>query len=345
MRIVIDAYGGDNGPRSIIEGLSLALAQWDDFDAVLTGDETELLSLLTEYSIPSGGRISVFHAPDVISCDEQPTLAVKRKKNSSLVAALNMMAEKKADCLISAGSTGALLTGATLIVRRIPGVKRPALAPIMPSGGKPFLLLDCGANADCKPEYLQQFAIMGSAYMEGVMGIASPKVALISNGTEDTKGNELTKEAHALIAKTGVNFAGNCEARDIFNGDIDVFVTDGFTGNIVLKEAEGFAIVLFKILKRELTSSFVPKLGALLAKPAFKKVKKQMDYTEYGGAPLLGINGGIIKAHGSSDANAVFSAIRQARLYVHGGVTEKIAESIARAEAEASASEAQKSND
>lgn len=333
MKLVIDAYGGDNAPRAIIEGLALALNEWDDFEVVLTGDETELIKELAAVGVNAGGRISVFHAPEVISCDEQPTVAIKRKKDSSLVAALNIMAEKKADCLISTGSTGAILTGATLIVRRIPGVKRPALAPIMPSGGKPFLLLDCGANADCKPEYLRQFAIMGSAYMRGVMGIESPTVALVSNGTEEAKGNELTKEAHELLKHTGVNFAGNCEARDIFNGDIDVFVTDGFTGNVILKEAEGFAAVLFRILKRELTSSLIPKLGAALAKPAFKKVKKVMDYTEYGGAPLLGINGGIIKAHGSSDANAVFSAIRQARLYVSGGVTEKIAAGIAEADA------------
>ena len=334
MKLVIDAFGGDNSPGAVIEGVSRALAEWDDFDAILTGREENIRSELVKYGISDNNRISVVDAPEVITCDEQPTAAIKKKKNSSLVAAMNIMARKEADCLISAGSTGAILTGATLIVRRIPGVKRPALAPVVPTVGKPVLLLDVGANADCKPEYLQQFAIMGAAYMEGVMGVASPAVGLINNGEEETKGSELAKAAHALLKETDVNFTGNCEAREIFSGNYDVLVTDGFTGNIILKEVEGFASALFKILKRELMSSFVTKLGAGLAKPAFKRVKTLMDYSEYGGAPLLGINGGVIKAHGSSDAKAFVNAIRQARLYVSGGVTEKIAERVAKESAE-----------
>ena len=329
MKLVIDAFGGDNSPGAVIDGVSRSLAEWDDFDVILTGREDAIRSELVKFGISDNNRISVVDAPEVITCDEQPTAAIKKKKNSSLVAAMNIMAAKEADCLISAGSTGAILTGATLIVRRIPGVKRPALAPVIPTVGKPVLLLDVGANADCKPEYLQQFAIMGAAYMEGVMGVASPAVGLINNGEEETKGSELAKAAHALLKETDVNFTGNCEAREIFSGNYDVLVTDGFTGNIILKEVEGFASALFKILKRELMSSFVTKLGAGLAKPAFKRVKTLMDYSEYGGAPLLGINGGIIKAHGSSDAKAFVNAIRQARLYVNGGVTEKIAKRVA----------------
>lgn len=328
MKLVIDAFGGDNAPSAVIEGLSEALDTWDDFDVILTGKESVILSELARFGKEKDARITVLDAPEVIGCDEQPTIAVKRKKDSSLVRAMDVMARGEADCLISAGSTGAVLTGATLIVRRIPGVKRPALAPVMPTVGKPVLLLDCGANSDCRPEYLQQFAIMGSAYMEGVMGVEDPSVGLINNGEEEAKGSELTKAAHALLKETGVNFKGNCEGREIFSGEYDVLVTDGFTGNIVLKEVEGFASALFSILKRELTSSFVTKLGAGLAKPAFKRVKKLMDYSEYGGAPLLGINGGIIKAHGSSDKKAFVNAIRQARLYVNGKVTEKIAERI-----------------
>ena len=329
MKLVIDAFGGDNAPEAVIEGVCRAMREWGDFDVILTGNEEKIREELEKREYADLKRIEIVHAPEVITCDEQPTVAVKRKKNSSIVVAMNVMAEKRADCLISAGSTGAVLTGATLIVRRIPGVKRPALAPMIPTVGKPVLLLDSGANSDCKPEYLQQFAVMGSAYMEGVMGVSSPAVGLINNGEEDAKGSELSKAANALIRETDVNFTGNCEAREIFSGNYDVLVTDGFTGNVILKEAEGFAEALFKILKRELRSSFKTKLGAGLAKPAFKKVKSTMDYTEYGGAPLLGINGGIIKAHGSSDAKAFVSAIRQARLYVSGGVTEKIAERIA----------------
>lgn len=328
MKIVIDAYGGDNAPAAVIEGVCDAMKEETDFDVILTGDEEGIRNELKKHEGVDMARISIVHAPEVISCDEQPTVAVKRKKDSSLVRAMELVADGKADCLISAGSTGAVLTGATLIVRRIPGVKRPALAPVLPTAGKPVLLLDCGANSDCKPEYLQQFAIMGAAYMEGVMGIESPSVGLINNGAEETKGSELAKAAHALIKETKVNFAGNCEARDIFSGNYDVLVTDGFTGNIVLKEAEGFAKTLFSILKRELTSAFLPKMGALLAKPAFRRVKKVMDYTEYGGAPLLGINGGIIKAHGSSEAKSIRIAVLQARKYTLGRVTQKIAERI-----------------
>lgn len=328
MKLVIDAYGGDNAPKAIINGVCKALREWGDFEVILTGDESGIKEELALIDSPDMSRITIVHAPEVITCDEQPTLAIKRKKNSSLVAAMEIMAEHRADCLISAGSTGAVLTGATLIVRRIPGVKRPALAPVMPTPVKPFLLLDCGANADCKPEYLQQFAIMGKAYMEGVMGVEEPAVGLINNGEEAAKGNELSKAAYGLLANTPVNFAGNCEAREIFSGKYDVLVTDGFTGNVILKEAEGLAEALFRMIKKEVRASYRAKIGGFLAKPAFKAVKKTMDYTEYGGAPLLGINGGIIKAHGSSDAKAVVSAIRQARQYVSGCVTEKIAEGI-----------------
>lgn len=327
MKLVIDAFGGDNAPEAVIEGVCRAMREWGDFDVILTGEEQRIRQELEKRDADMN-RISIIDAPEVITCDEQPTVAIKRKKNSSIVAAMNVMAAGEADCFISAGSTGAVLTGATLIVRRIPGVKRPALAPLLPTAGKPFLLIDCGANSDCKPEYLQQFAIMGAAYMKGVMGIEDPAVCLVNNGAEAAKGSELSKAAYALLSETEVNFKGNCEAREIFSGKYDVVVTDGFTGNVIIKEAEGLAETLFRMLKRELRSSFKTKLGALMAKPAFKTVKKTMDYTEYGGAPLLGINGGIIKAHGSSDAKAFVSAIRQARKYVSGGVTEKIAAGI-----------------
>ena len=327
MKLVIDAYGGDCAPAAVIEGIAAAQPKYPEVEFILTGDEAGIEEELKKHPVDRG-RITIVHAPEVITCEEQPTVAVKKKKNSSLVVAMDIMARHDADCLISAGSTGAVLTGATLIVRRIPGVKRPALATPVPTATKPFMLLDCGANADCKPEYLQQFAVMGSAYMKGVMGVEDPVIGLVNNGAEEAKGNELSKAAHALLKEAPISFAGNCEGRDIFSGDLDVVVTDGFTGNVILKEAEGFASALFKMIKNELLSSARTKLGAALAKPAFKNVKKLMDYTEYGGAPLLGINGGIIKAHGSSNGHAFESAIGQAVAYVKGGVTEKIKEGI-----------------
>lgn len=341
MKLVIDAFGGDNAPQCVVDAVCTALKNDPELRFILTGAK-QLLESAFAGTGSDMSRVEIVDAPDVITCDEQPTVAVKRKKQSSLVAAMDVMARHEADCLISAGSTGAVLTAATLIVRRIPGVKRPALAPVMPTAEKPFLLLDCGANADCKPEYLQQFAIMGSAYMQGVMGISSPAVGLVNNGEEAAKGSELSKAAYGLLSNTDVDFRGNCEGREIFSGEYDVIVTDGFTGNVILKEAEGLSAALFKMIKKGLYSSFRTKLGALLAKPAFRSVKKTMDYTEYGGAPLLGINGGIIKAHGSSDAKAMLSAIEQAKKYVSGRVTEKIAAGIAAAEAEA---ETEKTND
>ena len=222
------------------------------------------------------------------------------------------------------------MTGATLIVRRIKGVKRPALAPLLPTRtGGWLMLIDCGVNADCKPSYLQQFAVMGSAYMKGVMGLESPRVGLLNNGAEAEKGNELTKAAYPLIQAAPVNFAGNCEARDILSGDYDVLVCDGFSGNVVLKYTEGLSATILAMLKEELMADPRAKLGALLAKPAFRRMKKKMDYTEHGGAPLLGVNGGVIKAHGSSDAKAFCSAVMQARRFAQADVNGAISAAIA----------------
>ncbi len=317
LRLVIDAHGGDNAPSAVIEGVVLAMRDADDFSVTLTGDKTVIERELQKVDCDMS-RIQIFHAPEIITCDEQPTLAIRRKKNSSIVEAMNIIARREADCLISAGSTGAVLAGATFIVHRIEGVSRPALAPLIPSLKEPFMLIDCGANADCRPEHLVQFAIMGSAYMEGVMGRLDPAVCLLNNGAEANKGNELAKNAYGLLTEAKIEFYGNREARDIFNGDFDVLVCDGFTGNIILKEAEGFASALFSMLKESLMGSTRTKLGAALAKPAFKTVKKRMDYTEYGGAVFLGVNGRIVKAHGSSDAKAFRSAIHTARRYCMG---------------------------
>lgn len=327
MKIAVDIFGGDNSPSALIDGCVDAAKLYDDVEFIFTGDERIITDYMSEKGYGSS-RISIIHAPETITCGEQPTVAIKRKKNSSLVKALELVASKEADAFVSAGSTGAVLAGATLIVRRIKGVKRPALAPVMPTVKGPVLLIDCGANVDCKPNYLQQFAVMGSAYMKKVCGIDAPRVGLINNGAEAEKGNELTKSAYKLLENTDINFVGNCEARYTMTGDYDVLVCDGFVGNAVLKCTEGVARSVMSIMKQELMASPITKLGALISKSGFKRVKKRMDYTEYGGAPLLGINGCIIKAHGSSNAKAITSAIGQARSYCIGDVTAAIQSGI-----------------
>lgn len=327
MKIAVDIFGGDNSPSALIDGCVDAAKLYDDVEFIFTGDERVITDYMSEKGYGSS-RISIIDAPETITCGEQPTVAIKRKKNSSLVKALELVASKEADAFVSAGSTGAVLAGATLIVRRIKGVKRPALAPVMPTVKGPVLLIDCGANVDCKPNYLQQFAVMGSAYMKKVCGIDAPRVGLINNGAEAEKGNELTKSAYKLLENTDINFVGNCEARYTMTGDYDVLVCDGFVGNAVLKCTEGVARFVMSIMKQELMASPITKLGALISKSGFKRVKKRMDYTEYGGAPLLGINGCIIKAHGSSNAKAITSAIGQARSYCIGDVTAAIQSGI-----------------
>lgn len=329
IRIIMDAFGGDNAPAAVVEGAALALGRFDDISITLCGREDAIRAELQKHSYDAA-RMAVLDAQEVIDCHEAPTLAIKRKKDSSLVKALSAVANGEADCVVSAGSTGALLAGATFLVRRIKGVKRPALAPLLPTRtGDQMMLIDCGANADCKPSYLQQFAVMGSAYMKGVLGMESPRVALLSNGAEAEKGNELTKAAYPLLAAAPVNFVGNCEARDILSGGHDVLVCDGFSGNVVLKYTEGLSTTILAMLKDELMADTRAKLGAALAKPAFRRMKKKMDYTEQGGAPLLGVNGGVIKAHGSSDAKAFCSAVMQARRFTQADVNGVIRAAIA----------------
>ncbi|MBE5785382.1 MAG: phosphate acyltransferase PlsX [Clostridiales bacterium] len=327
-RVIMDAFGGDNAPAAVVEGAVKALSRFDDVSIILCGMENTIREELGKHQYDTS-RISILHAEEVIDCHDSPTLAIKRKKNSSLVKALEAVAAKEADAIVSAGSTGALLTGATLIVRRIKGIKRPALASLLPTRtGGWLMLIDCGANADCKPQYLQQFAVMASAYMQGVMGIKSPRVGLLNNGAEAEKGNELTKAVYPLLEEAPINFAGNCEAREILSGDYDVLVCDGFSGNVVLKYTEGLSATILAMLKDELIADTKSKIGALLAKPAFRRMKKKMDYTEVGGAPLLGINGCVIKAHGSSDAKAFSSAVMQARQFLAADINGTIAPAI-----------------
>lgn len=322
MRIAIDAMGGDNAPKSTVEGAVLAAQKYSDVEIILVG-QTAAINKYLPTDIPS--NISVVAATEVILTEDEPVKAVRRKKDSSLVVASRLVKEGKADAVITAGNTGAFMTAGLLIAGRIKGIERPALAPVLPTTGKNgVLVLDVGANMDPAPEHLVQYALMGKVYSEQVLGITNPRVGLLNVGTEDTKGNELIKKTFPLLKGLPINFVGNVEARDISSGACDVLVCDGFTGNVVLKLTEGLASSIFKLLKVELTRNFMSKLGALILKPGLKNIKKEMDYAEVGGAPLLGVNGAFIKAHGSSDPKAIMNAVRQARIFLKNQVIERI---------------------
>jgi phosphate acyltransferase len=309
MRIAIDAMGGDHAPKEIVLGAMKAVEQFKDVEITLIGDETQIRSFLT-----TDERISLIHTDEIIEATDEPVRAVRRKKNSSMVLMAKEVSEGRAEACISAGNTGALMAAGLFIVGRIEGIDRPALAPTLPTiGGEGFLLLDVGANVDARPEHLLQYALMGSVYSDKVRGINKPRIGLLNVGTEDQKGNDLAKRAFQLIKETGLNFIGNVEARDLLEGVADVVVTDGFTGNVALKTIEGTAISMFSMLKSALTSDFASKLAAAVLKPRLLELKKKMDYSEYGGAALFGLKAPVVKAHGSSDANAVFHAVRQAR--------------------------------
>ena len=328
MRIAVDGYGGDYSPNEVVKGVVSALNSDPAISVLLTGKSDELRKLLGDNSF--GDRLIIKEAPTVIDCEEVPTVAVRTKKDSSLVVALDAVSSGEADGLVSAGSTGAVLIGATLKIGRIKGVERPALAPALPTvkGGN-VILCDCGANVDCRPSYLVGFALMASAYQRGVYGIAVPRVGLLNNGAEETKGNAFSVEAYGLLAACDtINFIGNVEARDILSGDVDVVVADGFNGNIALKSAEGTANAVFSLLKQGIYSSTRAKLGALLLKPVFNDLKRKMDYNEHGGAAFLGLKKPVVKAHGSSKAKSICGAILQVRDMILGGVCESLAEDL-----------------
>ncbi len=329
MKVILDAMGGDNAPNAVVEGCILALKEMPDLYVTLTGREDAIAYELAKHQFDSG-RINIVNATEVIDMAEPPVDAIRHKRDSSLVKGLRLTGEGQGDVFITAGSTGAAIAGATLIVKRLPGVKRPALAPLLPTKTGSVLLIDAGANADCRPSYLAQFALMGSIYMRNVMGVKSPRVGLINNGAEAGKGNELTKAAYKLIERMPVLFAGNAEGRDLVSGEFDVLVCDGFTGNVVLKFMEGLAGVLLGMLKKELESSFITKFGAALSMPAYRNLKKTMDYTEYGGALMLGVNGGVVKAHGSSNSKAILSTLRQAAGFIKGDVVNVIKQEISK---------------
>ncbi|ADH99216.1 phosphate acyltransferase PlsX [Salisediminibacterium selenitireducens] len=330
MKLAVDAMGGDNAPKSIVKGSLMALKQFDDIEIVLIGDEAQI----TPHLEGSDKRISVLHTDEWITSEDSPVKAVRRKKNASMVLTVKEVKEGRADAAISAGNTGALMTAGLLIVGRAKGIERPALSPMLPTkNGDGFLLLDVGANMEAKPNHLLQYALMGDVYMRKVRQIEKPRIGLLNVGAEAGKGSELTKQAYELIENSDVHFVGNVEARDLLDGVADVVVADGFSGNLVLKSVEGTALSLFSILKTELTSTLKNKLAAAVLKPAFKKVKDKMDYSEYGGAGLFGLKSPVVKAHGSSDERAFFSALRQARLMVEEEVAPTIAREIERVSA------------
>lgn len=331
MKLAIDAMGGDHAPESIVKGSLLALDTFKDIELILIGDE----EMIRPHLKGRTDRIEVMHTDEWITSEDSPVKAVRRKKSSSMVLTVKEVKEGRADAAISAGNTGALMTAGLLTVGRAKGIERPALSPMLPTkNGEGFLLLDVGANMEAKPTHLLQYALMGDVYMRKVRGIDKPRIGLLNVGSEAGKGTELTKQAYELIQASDVHFVGNVEARDLLDGVADVVVADGFSGNLVLKSVEGTALSLFSILKKELTSSLKNKLAAAVLKPAFKKVKNQMDYSEYGGAGLFGLKAPVIKAHGSSDERAFFSAIRQAKLMVDEDVTSTISSEIERIEQE-----------
>jgi len=332
-KLIIDAMGGDHAPQAIIDGVVMALREYADIFVYLVGKQ-EVIDHCLQNQEYDKERLEIVDARDEIEMAEPPVKAVRTKKDASMVVGMQMAAEGKGDVFITAGSTGAVVAGGTLIIRRAPQVFRPALAPRLPSAKGGVLLIDCGANIDCKPAFLQQFAIMGSIYMKTVMGIENPRVGLINNGAEEEKGNSLTKEAYQLLKTSDINFVGNAEGRDILSGNYDVVVCDGFVGNVLMKFMEGCATFLFGMIKEELLSSTRTKIGAALAKPAFSDLKKKLDYTEYGGALLLGTNTGVIKAHGSSNAKAIKNAIRQAREFTKMELVEKIKQELTTAQKE-----------
>jgi glycerol-3-phosphate acyltransferase PlsX len=329
MKIVVDAMGGDRAPGIVVEG-AVQAARDLGLEVILVGQRGAIQAEMSLYDT-AGLPLTVHHASQVIEMDEHPAAAVKAKKDSSMIVGMDLVRRGEGDAFFTAGNSGGALAAALFRLGRIRGIKRPALSTVFPSQtpqGYCFLL-DIGANADCKPEYLVQFALMGSIYAERVLGVPHPRVAIVSNGEEEGKGNQLVQDTTPLLKNSGLNFTGNAEGKDIVWGLADVIVTDGFTGNVVIKLAEGVSKLLLDVLKEEIMSRSVAKVGAVLAKPAFDAVQRRLDYREYGGAPLLGVDGVVIVGHGRSDAKAIRNAIRVAAQTVENGVLEAIKQGLA----------------
>ena len=327
MKIYVDAMGGDLAPEAPVKGALKALRQYPQLEIILAGKLDEVTPFLGEYDDVKD-RLTLEEEPEVITNHESPVMGVRKKVNSATVQGMLKVRSGEADGFVSAGSTGATLAGGMFRLGRIPGIERPALAPLIPNGKGHFLLIDCGANVDCKPEYLVQFGVMGDAYMKGVWGVKNPRIGLANIGAEAEKGNALVKETYPLMEKAPYNFVGNVEARDIPLDGADVIVTDGFSGNLILKYTEGLAKALLGVIKQALLSNTRGKIAGLLAKPSFKKVKKTLDPDEVGGAPLLGVQGAVVKAHGSSNDYAFCNAITQCVKMIEGHVVQIIEEGV-----------------
>lgn len=328
MRIIIDAMGGDNAPQEIVKGAVRAHRELG-VDVTLVGREDEVRACLKQEGCDD---IEIVNATEIVTMEDDPSTATRRKKDSSMTVVLNLLRDGKGDAVVSAGSTGALLTGATLIVKRIKGIRRAAMAPVLPAGENGIMLIDCGANVECTAEYLLQFAFMGSFYAKKMMGCDNPRVGLLNVGTEDTKGGELQHQAFALLKQAGdegrINFVGNVEGTGVFEGAADVVVTDGFTGNVLLKATEGTIKFLMISLKGVFYKSTKNKLAAAVLKNDLAAMKKSMDVNEVGGTAFVGISKPVIKAHGASNAASLFAAVRQAKAFVDAGVIEDINRNI-----------------
>lgn len=327
MRIAVDAMGGDYAPQAIVEGILLAEKDFPEMEFNLYGDENLIVPALGESY--NKDKIKIIHTDEKISGTDEPVKAIRRKKNASMVLAARAVKDGKADALFSAGNTGALLAAGLLIIGRIKGIDRPGLMPVLPVIGKndqQFLLMDVGANADCKSENLHQFGILGSYYAEFVLGISSPRVALLNNGSEEGKGNELTKKSYPLLAEdTTINFVGNIEARELLSGESDVVITDGFTGNAVLKTIEGTALGIMQMLKKSILDGGIQtKIGGMMIKGALGEVKDTLDYAKHGGAVLFGLRAPVVKTHGSADKTAVYYTIKQIRKIISSNVIEDL---------------------
>lgn len=327
-KVVLDAMGGDNAPKEMVKGAVEAVSKEAGLKVILVGREEEITSELSSYNYKKE-QIEVVNATEVIETAEPPVNAIRRKKDSSIVVGMKMVKKGEADAFVSAGSSGAILVGGQTIVGRLKGVERPPLAPLIPTEKGVSLLIDCGANVDARSSHLVQFAKMGSIYMEHIVGIKNPKVAIVNIGAEEEKGNALVKETFPLLKETkGINFTGSIEAREIPHGQADVIVCEAFTGNVILKLTEGLASTLVGKIKEGMMSTLRSKIGALLVKPALKATLKEFDASEYGGAPLLGLNGLVVKTHGSAKAKEVSNTLIQCVTFKNQKINEKIKECI-----------------
>lgn len=322
MRIAVDAMGGDYAPEEIVKGALKAAETYPDITVILVGQKEKIVACLPDTGISE--QVEFYEASEVVGMDEHPASSIKKKKDSSIVVATRLVKDGEADALVSAGNTGAQMAAALLGLGRIKGISRPAIGTVLPTLKAGKLLLDVGANPDAKAENLLQYGLMGSIYAEIILGIKNPKVALLNIGSEEGKGNELVQEAYELFKKSNLNFIGNVEGRDIPYGNADVIVCDAFVGNIVLKTIEGMASSLFQLIKEKITANTIRKMGALLIKPGLKEIARSLDYSEYGGAPLLGVDGTSIICHGSSNEKAIFNAIRVAKECIEGEIIAKI---------------------